>query len=222
MCVIRHFVSARLLMFSHFSRSLTFRVLASACNIFNIGGVPNFICIGLYQACSHWFENSHGNNNIGHIEDYATAHVGKYFTVLLCVMVFGIVLNVLPSVKGFVQSIEERAAEIVKTPHIGKSPPTAALRRHAADGETTQLLAMTPRTQKYQDYLKYGSGPVYARTGSMRAGPPLSRSDLPGGKVKNVQRKFIPKLYKSDPGGPRVKVATGPDGKPLRAGKIVR
>jgi hypothetical protein len=196
------------------------RVLASACNIFNIGGLPNFICIGLYHACSHWFENSHGNANIGHIDDYTTAHVGNYFTVLLCVMLSGVILNVLPSVRGFVESIEERAADIVKTPHIGKSPPTAALRRR--DQETTALVVTTPRTRKYQEYLKYGSGPVYARSGSMRAGPSLSRSDLPGAKVKGVKRKFIPKLYRSGPEVGRVKVATGPDGKPIRAGELVR
>lgn len=179
------------------------------------------ICIGLYHICSHWFENSKGNANIGHIEDYTSAHVGHYFAVLLCVMLSGVVLNVLPSVRGYVESIEERAAEIVKTPHIGKSPPTAAFRRR--DQETTPLVVTTPRTKKYQEYLKYGSGPVYARSGSMRAGPSLSRSDLPGGKVKNVQRKFIPKLYRSDPeaGRPR-RVATGADGKPIKAGKIAR
>ncbi|KAL3925937.1 MAG: hypothetical protein SGILL_000080 [Bacillariaceae sp.] len=197
-------------------------VLASACNIFNIGGVPNFICIGLYHICSHWFENSEGNSNIGHIDAYATAHVGKYFTVLLCVMVFGIILNILPGVKEYVESIEERAAEIVKTPHIGKSPQSAVMRRPNSDDETTPLVVTTPRTRKYQEYLKNGSGPMIARSGSMRAGPPLSRSDLPGGKIKNVQRKFIPKLYKSGPEARRVQVATGPDGKPIRAGTLTR
>ncbi|KAG7347210.1 proton-dependent oligopeptide transporter family protein [Nitzschia inconspicua] len=195
------------------------KVLASACNIFNIGGLPNFLCIGLYHACSHWFENSQGNANIGHIEDYTTANVGSYFTILLCVMLSGVVLNVLPWVRGYVESIEERAAEIVKTPHIGKSPPIATLRRR--DQETTPLVT-TPRTKKYQEYLKYGSGPVYARSGSMRAGPSLSRSDLPGGKVKNVKRKFIPKLYGSDPNAGRPTVAVGPDGKPIRVGKLTK
>lgn len=135
-------------------------------------------------------------------------------------MLFGIILNVLPSVRGYVESIEDRASDIVKTPHIGKSPPTAAMRRH--DQETTPLVATTPRKRKYQEYLKYGSGPVYARSGSMRAGPALSRSDLPGATVKNVQRKFIPKLYGSQPEGRRVQVATGPDGKPIKAGKLVK
>jgi hypothetical protein len=193
------------------------KVLASATNIFCVGGLPNLLCIVLYHSCSKWFTNSNGTTNIGHIEDYATAHVGNYFTVLLCVMLFGIVLNLMPWVRGYVESIEERAAEIIKTPHIGKSPPTAALRR--GDGETTPLVT-TPRTKKYQEYLKYGSGPVYARSGSMRAGPTLSQSDLPGGRVKNVQRKFIPKLYGSEPEGHKVKVALGPDGKPIKAGHL--
>jgi POT family proton-dependent oligopeptide transporter len=196
------------------------KVLASATNIFCVGGLPNMICITLYHSCSKWFTNSNGTTNIGHIEDYTTAHVGKYFTVLLSVMVFGIILNVQPWVKGYVESIEERATELVKTPHIGKSPPIAATRR--GDQEATPLLATTPRTRKYQEYLKYGSGPVYARSGSMRAGPSLSRSDLPGGKVKKVKRKFIPKLYGSQPEAPRVQVATGLDGKPIKAGILAK
>jgi len=194
------------------------KVLASATNIFCVGGLPNMLCIVLYHSCSQWFTNSKGTTNIGHIEDYATANVGKYFMVLLSVMVFGIIVNVLPWVRSYVESIEEQASELVKTPHIGKSPPTAALRR--GDRETTPLVALTPRTKKYQEYLKYGSGPVYARSGSMRAGPQLSRSDLPGGSVKHVQRKFIPKLYRSGPEPRKVEVATGPDGKPIKAGRL--
>jgi proton-dependent oligopeptide transporter, POT family len=194
------------------------KVLASAMNIFCVGGVPNMLCIVLYHLCSHWFTNSHGTANIGHVEDYATAHVGKYFFVLLSIMVFGVILNVLPWVRGYVESIEDRATDIVRTPAIGKSPLSRPTASPSYDEETPLL---TPRTKKYQDYLKFASGPVYARSGSMRAGPSMSQSDLPGGHVKHVQYKQIPKLYGSEPAkSSRVQVATGPDGKPIKAGSL--
>jgi len=34
------------------------KALASALNIFCVGGIPNFICIFLYQVCQGWFRNS--------------------------------------------------------------------------------------------------------------------------------------------------------------------
>jgi POT family proton-dependent oligopeptide transporter len=58
------------------------KVLASATNIFCVGGLPNVICIAMFHFCRKWFTNSHGNENIGQIEDYATAHVGNYFAVI--------------------------------------------------------------------------------------------------------------------------------------------
>lgn len=193
------------------------KVLASATNIFCVGGLPNLLCIILYHSCSHWFTNSHGTQNIGHIEDYATAHVGKYFFVLLCIMIFGVILNVLPSIRGYVESIEERATDIIRTPAIRKSP----LRRPAMGSSDEETPLVTPRTKKYQDYVKFGSGPIYARSGSMRAGPSLSRSDLPGGHIEHVQYKYIPKLYGSESlSTSRVQVATGPDGKPIKVGSL--
>jgi POT family proton-dependent oligopeptide transporter len=200
------------------------KVLASATNIFCVGGLPNLLCIILYHSCSNWFTNSKGTQNIGHVEDYATAHVGKYFFVLLCIMMFGVILNILPCVRKYVESIEDRAMDIVRTPALGKSPTTMMRMRPtaAADEETPLILVTTPRTKKYQDYLKFGSGPVYARSGSMRAGPSLGRADLPGGHIKHVQAKYIPKLYGSESSivPTRVQIATGPDGKPIKAGSL--
>jgi hypothetical protein len=102
------------------------KVLASATNIFCVGGLPNMICIALIHFCRKWFTNSHGNENIGHVEDYASAHVGNYFVVLLSIMIFGVFINVLPWVKEYVESIEEQASDLAKTP---SNTPTSVLRR---------------------------------------------------------------------------------------------
>lgn len=173
------------------------KVLSSATNIFCVGGLPNMICIGLFRSCSKWFTNSHGNQNIGQIEDYATASVGKYFVVLLVIMLFGAIINVMPGVKNYVESIEERASDSVKTPTI-----TPSMRRHQPkkqnrdiDEENSRLLVLTPQTKKYQQYLKYGSGPIYTRHSSIRAGPSLSRGDLPGSRFKKIKYKAISKIY---------------------------
>ena len=197
------------------------KVLASATNIFCVGGLPNCVCIMLYHSCSHWFTNDRGTTSITRLEDYSTAHVWKYFLVLLSIMGLGMFINVLPSVRGYVESIEEKASELVKTPHIGKSPPI--IRRRDVESGEGQPLVVTPRTRKYQKYLEYGSGPTLNRSGSMRAGPGLSRSDLPGGHVKNIKYKMIPKLYRSGggrDGKPSIQVATDSDGRPIRAGDL--
>jgi len=178
------------------------KVLASAINIFCVGGLPNMICIVLVHSCRKWFTNSRGDQNIGRLEDYATAHVGNYFGLLMGIMIFGIVINVVPSIKEYVESIEERASDLMKTPKIIPS-----LRKHQQeeqpkqkdarpiDDESSPLLVTTPRTKKFRQDLKYGSGPIYARSNSMRAGPSLSRRDLPGSKIRKIKYKAIPKLY---------------------------
>ena len=193
------------------------KVLASATNIFCVGGLPNVICIALFHFCRKWFTNSHGNENIGQIEDYATAHVGNYFTVLLSIMIFGAVINVLPCVREFVESIEEQASDFIKTPSINFSARRQQQKKQKdnSDEENAPLLVTTPRTKKYSQYLKYGSGPIYTRSSSMRAGPSLSQSDRPGGKVKKMKYKAISMLYSGAEKHAKIR-KTG--GKPNRIG----
>lgn len=192
------------------------KVLASATNIFCVGGLPNMICIALIHFCRKWFTNSHGNENIGHVEDYASAHVGNYFVVLLSIMIFGVFINVLPWVKEYVESIEERALDLAKTP---SNTPTSVLRRRNDEESSPLLVKITPRTKKHRQYLKYGSGPIYSRTSSMRAGTSFSRKDGPD-KVKKIQYKAISKLYGKVPKIRKIQVATGVDGKPIKAGSF--
>lgn len=176
------------------------KVLASATNIFCVGGLPNMICIVLYHSCRKWFTNSSGNGNIGHVEDYVSASVGKYFVVLLIILVFGVFINVLPWTKEYVESIEERASDMIKTPTFTRTPTsTTSSPRKRDNDETSSLIVTTPRTRQHQEYLKYGSGPIYTRTSSMRAGASMSRSDLPGGKMKKIKYKAISKIYGKGP-----------------------
>jgi proton-dependent oligopeptide transporter, POT family len=129
------------------------KALASAINIFCVGGLPNLFCIGLYKLCSGWFRNTRdGSTNLTHVGDYVTANIHQYFTVLVLILIFGIILNVLPSVRDFVDSIEQRATDLVKTPLL--TP------RRSGGGESTPLLR-----RKFERPL--------VKMGSMRAGPSL-------------------------------------------------
>lgn len=142
------------------------KALASAINIFCVGGLPNLFCIFLYKYCSHWFRNTRdGTTNLTHVSDYVTAHIDKYFEVLVLILVVGIVLNVLPPVRKFVENTEQRAIDIVKTPLLSK-------KHHQRDGkvdlESTPLLR-----RKFERPLM--------KMGSMRAGPSLRHISMTNG-----------------------------------------
>ena len=90
--------------------------LASAANLFMVGGAPNVLCIYLYNACQSWFLNERGLAHIHRLSDYASAKVVNYFWLLEGIALFGVVVNLLPPVRNWVASVEEAAAEVVKTP----------------------------------------------------------------------------------------------------------
>jgi len=128
------------------------KFMASAVSVFCIGGLPSMICIVLIDSCSEWFTNSHGTKNIEHIEDYVTARVGKYFVTLLSIMVFGVVINILPVVNKYVESMKERAAEFIKNPTITTTSTAAAIRIQQppdmSHKESTSLLVTTTLRSK--------------------------------------------------------------------------
>lgn len=153
------------------------KVLSSALNIFCIGGIPNVICIGLYQLCSKWFINTNdGTSNISHIEDYATAHVYKYFWVLFFISLFGVIINILPPVRQYVESIENKSIDLLKTP---KTPMIRRIQQRMNDNddiennddEERQALLLLQQQQRHEYYLKYGSDRTLHHANSMRAGP---------------------------------------------------
>ena len=161
---------------------------ASAINLFCVGGLPNFLCIILYNIGARWFTNSRGTTEISDLEDYTSAKVANYFWVLFFICAFGVVVNLLPSVKSWVASIEEEAAEALKTPmptpKMGRGPIRDKL-DDMDDYERTALL----KAKKHQNYLKYGSGPALYKQGSFRAGAILQQA-------KQQKKKRPPKYVK--------------------------
>lgn len=170
------------------------KALASAINLFCIGSLPNVFCIMLYHACRRCFLNRRGTASITHLEDYASANVGGYFFILLLISVLGIIINLIPQVRGFVESIEERATDLVRTPKTPLRP--SRLQRAESIGSVTESPLI--RAKRHQAYLKYGSGPVLYKSGSMRAGPSI-KSDKQS-KKRAIQKKEISQLYKGEMG----------------------
>ena len=137
------------------------KALSSAINLFFTGGVPNFICMGMYLACQKWFMNSRGDANIQNIEDYTQANVVKYFWVLLLITIFGMVINLIPSVRDWVASVEEEA-ELASNPVvIGEDVEASPLKQtftelttKSSALESTTLLTTSPPPPQH-----HGHGP---------------------------------------------------------------
>jgi POT family len=166
------------------------KALASATNIFCVGGIPNLLCVVLYHACRGWFRNEYdGTANISHLEQYVTARVDKYFWVLVTILLFGTAVNLTPAVRDFVASIEQRAEDMVKTPMLMKRPLT---RGGGGDGgETTPLL----RKQFLQ------GGPSLYRASSIHAGPSRQQrakhhNDSNQQHQQKLKSSYIQRLYK--------------------------
>ncbi|VEU34099.1 unnamed protein product [Pseudo-nitzschia multistriata] len=98
------------------------KVLASALNLFCVGGIPNLLCLVLYNLFQGWFVPSTGNHSISSLEDYVSAEVYKYFMVLFGIACCGVLINTFPSVHRYVRSVEESAAGAIKTPILRKTP----------------------------------------------------------------------------------------------------
>jgi len=92
------------------------KALASALNLFCVGGIPSMICVGLYSACQPWFQNGRGRSDIAELKHYTEAHVSYYFLLLLAISLFGVFINLIPSMRDWIQSIEKIAAEVYTTP----------------------------------------------------------------------------------------------------------
>mmetsp|Transcript_33807 Transcript_33807/g.49685 ORF Transcript_33807/g.49685 Transcript_33807/m.49685 type:complete len:650 (-) Transcript_33807:149-2098(-) len=177
------------------------KALASAVNLFCVGGLPNFLCIFLYHICAKWFTNQKtGTKQISRLDDYAEASVNKYFWVLFIIALSGVFINLLPVVRDWVASIEEAAATAVKTPmstpvSTPSSTPKAlteppARARRGSDGDKVDEEA--PLLQSGKKPLKYGQGPVLYKHGSFRAGPSLKekkqQTKKPRKKMNSLMR----------------------------------
>lgn len=168
------------------------KAFASAINLFCVGGLPNFLCIGLYHACARWFKNSSGTSKISDLRHYSQAQVYNYFWVLFLIALMGVVVNLLPPVRDWVASIEDEAANALKTPATTPRhtrPIRNKLSSEDLDDEETALL----KVKQHQNYLKYGSGPTLYKNASFRAGVLLAKN------VKQKKRK--PSKYIKYPQG---------------------
>ncbi|KAL3789084.1 hypothetical protein ACHAW5_009823 [Stephanodiscus triporus] len=178
--------------------------IASAANLFMVGGVPNVLCILLYNACGSWFLNADGEARIHKLHDYASARVVNCFWVVEAISLFGVFINVLPCVKNWVADIETSAAETVKspmsTPNIRKNLMMRKRKAHRSqhssgvmDDEESPLI----KSQKHAQYLKYGDGPSLNKFGSMRAGPSISKALVGSGNAMVPQLPSHPRPPKS-------------------------
>jgi proton-dependent oligopeptide transporter, POT family len=198
------------------------KVLFSAVNLFCVGGLPSVLCVFLYFTCSSWFLNARGNASISKVSDYTTAHVDYYFWVLFVVAMLGVIINLLPWVRDYVASVEEAAVEMIKTPLPPKGPPQHK-RMWSGDSIVDEDDSPMVRVKRHNAYLKYGSGPVLFKQGSMRTGPPsLSQRDKTKNR-KSLSASALARLYRSathKPQKPRVLLSE--DGQPVRAGNLRR
>lgn len=159
------------------------KAIASAANLFMVGGFPNVLCILLYNACSGWFLNADGEARIHKLHDYADAHVVNCFWVVEAISLLGVLINVLPCVRDWVADIESSAAETIKspmsTPNIRKNLMTQKRQEHMrrnSTGKVNDEESPLIKGEKHVRYLKYGDGPSLNKLGSMRAGPGMRKT----------------------------------------------
>jgi len=139
------------------------KAFACAFNLFCIGGIPNMLSLVLYRLCERWFQNNSGSGNIGRINDYAEAHVAKYFWLLFVIALLGVGVNLLQPVKNWISSVENVAAKASSL--SGTPKPSRAKRGTEEKKETDPLLT----TEKHIKYLEEGEGPLIYRMNTMKA-----------------------------------------------------
>jgi dipeptide/tripeptide permease len=99
---------------------------SSALNLFLVGAVPNFISISLYNACSMWFPVD------GSDAAYEQSRVYNYLWVLFGISVGGVLLNLFPPIKNWVEHVHDRAIALSaedanKAAAHSSSPPSSSV-----------------------------------------------------------------------------------------------
>jgi POT family proton-dependent oligopeptide transporter len=158
------------------------KAFACAFNLFCIGGVPNLVSLVLYRLCRRWFETDSGGGNIGRIENYSEAHVANYFWVLFGIIVSGMIVNMNKSVREWIKSVEQRAANALSrsVPSTPKTPKGGPSKRKVDDavGETDPLL----KAKKQMKYLERGTRASIYRANTMKA--EFSKQNSPSPRKK--------------------------------------
>ena len=112
--------------------------LASALNLFLTLGVANFVCVGLYNGCRKWFPvDDSGNNKTEH---YVNAEINNYLWVLVGLSLAGIVINLIPPVKDWVERLKSESlqASLVGHDHTSKYVNNNACKSDIEDVENLE------------------------------------------------------------------------------------
>jgi dipeptide/tripeptide permease len=142
------------------------KAFACAFNLFCIGSIPNILSLCMYSLCEKWFQNSSGSGNIRLVKDYSEAHVMNYFLVLLGIVLFGVAINLIPSISLWISSVERRAAEASMASTPKPTPKlTPKVRSQQTSKETDPLLS----AKSHKKYLEQGTGPEIYRMNTMKA-----------------------------------------------------
>lgn len=81
--------------------------LASGINLFVLGAVSNFICIGIYNSCKSWFPSDATS-----VEQYASSQLYNYLWILIGISGFGVLFNLLPPVANWVEGVINRSIKL--------------------------------------------------------------------------------------------------------------
>lgn len=88
------------------------KALASAFNCFCIGGLPSYISAALFTACEKWaFTTPSGDTHLDKLPVYVEAHVSYYLWVLLGICIVGIIVNLLPPVRDYIENAVKESKE---------------------------------------------------------------------------------------------------------------
>lgn len=151
------------------------KVLASALNLFAVGGIPNLLCLVLYNLCQSWFLPTTGksNHSISNLEDYVTADLHKYFLVLFLISCTGILVNTFPSVHKYVRSVEESAAGAIKTPILRKTPLARRRLQRRYNNESSKKTAYLRQASDDNSILSTATDETDEEASSLEASPLL-------------------------------------------------
>jgi POT family proton-dependent oligopeptide transporter len=84
------------------------KALASAIQLFISFGVSSFICDALFNAFAAWFPQDSGESAV---QEYVDSELNKYMYVVCGISCFGVLLNVLPPVKDWVERTRQESIE---------------------------------------------------------------------------------------------------------------
>lgn len=146
------------------------KAFACAFNLFCIGGIPNMLSLGLYRLCRQWFQTDSGSGNIGRIENYAEAHVHKYFWVLFVIVLFGVGVNLLPPVKDWIGTVEDIASKAsCGSSSVASTPKVSPVKSKVNKEGKTEVDPLLDARLQHVKYLEEGEGPLIYRMNTMKA-----------------------------------------------------